>query len=280
MAERSHLLPFLAAALLAFGFVAPPAAADEPDPLLRAREAHAWLLEVRATRSALLQALAPMREEATNEARKAAHQALARGILERLAPLEAEAEKDLREAFAPLADGDLDLAVDERLVAEGLSLLAEEALDADPARAVHLWERLVALLPAVPEATHARNSWLPIALPATGDLDRARTRLLELADQADEGSRPGLLVAVGDVDAVAGAYDAARARYEEAAALIPADADRADPRGRLAPHLDLRRRLVGRPAPEVDGATWLGAPPRPLSSLRGSVVLLDYWATW
>ena len=39
---------------------------------------------------------------------------------------------------------------------------------------------------------------------------------------------------------------------------------------------------VGKPAPEIDGKTWLnhlGAAPS-LASLRGQAVLLEFWATW
>jgi hypothetical protein len=40
--------------------------------------------------------------------------------------------------------------------------------------------------------------------------------------------------------------------------------------------------VIGKPAPEIDGRTWLnhiGAPPS-LASLRGQAVLLEFWATW
>lgn len=38
---------------------------------------------------------------------------------------------------------------------------------------------------------------------------------------------------------------------------------------------------VGTPAPEIQAATWFNAPNAPsLASLRGEVVLLEFWATW
>ncbi len=38
--------------------------------------------------------------------------------------------------------------------------------------------------------------------------------------------------------------------------------------------------LVGKPAPALQVTEWIGSPPQPLASLRGKVVMLDYWATW
>ena len=40
-----------------------------------------------------------------------------------------------------------------------------------------------------------------------------------------------------------------------------------------------RDALVGQPAPELPGSIWLNAEPMTLASLRGKVVLLDFWAT-
>lgn len=39
------------------------------------------------------------------------------------------------------------------------------------------------------------------------------------------------------------------------------------------------KEMIGKPAPELTGAT-LDGKPMALSSLRGSPVLLDFWATW
>ena len=35
--------------------------------------------------------------------------------------------------------------------------------------------------------------------------------------------------------------------------------------------------LVGHPAPEIGGGPWLNSPPLALSTLRGRVVLVDFW---
>ena len=38
--------------------------------------------------------------------------------------------------------------------------------------------------------------------------------------------------------------------------------------------------LVGKPAPALSGAEWMGGNAMTLDSLKGKVVLLDFWATW
>jgi thiol-disulfide isomerase/thioredoxin len=50
-------------------------------------------------------------------------------------------------------------------------------------------------------------------------------------------------------------------------------------RARLQKNLNLLL-LLGKPAPPLAIAEYLGAKPRPLSALKGSVVLLFFWAHW
>jgi thiol-disulfide isomerase/thioredoxin len=40
------------------------------------------------------------------------------------------------------------------------------------------------------------------------------------------------------------------------------------------------KRLMGQPAPPFEIAAWVNGSPRPLDSLRGKVVILDFWAIW
>jgi len=37
--------------------------------------------------------------------------------------------------------------------------------------------------------------------------------------------------------------------------------------------------LLGRPAPEIAGSSWLNSPPLTLRALRGRVVLVDFWTS-
>jgi thiol-disulfide isomerase/thioredoxin len=50
--------------------------------------------------------------------------------------------------------------------------------------------------------------------------------------------------------------------------------------GEFRPRTVVPEQLVGRPAPPLGRAGWIGSPPLRLSGLRGKVVVLDFWATW
>lgn len=41
-----------------------------------------------------------------------------------------------------------------------------------------------------------------------------------------------------------------------------------------------RLKLVGQPAPEIEVKEWISGEPATLATLRGQVVLLEFWATW
>ena len=41
-----------------------------------------------------------------------------------------------------------------------------------------------------------------------------------------------------------------------------------------------RLKLLGRPAPEIEVKEWISGEPATLATLRGQVVLLEFWATW
>ena len=41
-----------------------------------------------------------------------------------------------------------------------------------------------------------------------------------------------------------------------------------------------RDALVGQPAPELPNSTWVNSEPLTLASLKGNVIVLDFWATW
>jgi thiol-disulfide isomerase/thioredoxin len=56
-------------------------------------------------------------------------------------------------------------------------------------------------------------------------------------------------------------------------------------RSAMSGYLQIRDRaaqltLLGKPGPEIDIGTWIVGEPVTLASLRGKVVLLEFWATW
>ena len=273
--------------LLPFLFLAPGLRAEEEpateDPRTRALDAWHWLQTVDAWRTAVLKQGRILREGATTPDLKERAQVATLDTLRVGSALREEAQEAFRTAFEATpfeAWPREELAEQTVIVRTGLDLAARHALETDPLAAIRWWDRLIETFPASSEALRARTTWLPIALLSQDDVALARDRLVGLHEGADEKWQPQLQVALGDEAALRGDYQVARALYEAALAAIPAEADRNDPRGRLRGHLALRLQLVGKSAPEIDGATWFGHEPVPLSALKGRVVLLDFQATW
>ncbi|MFQ5750279.1 MAG: TlpA family protein disulfide reductase, partial [Planctomycetota bacterium] len=82
---------------------------------------------------------------------------------------------------------------------------------------------------------------------------------------------------LGDMRALAGDARGAQKAYQAALDALPKNGNE---RAGLEPYLKLRQALIGRTAPEIKAATWVGAEARPLSTLKGHVVVVDFWATW
>ncbi|MBI2923317.1 MAG: hypothetical protein HYY18_19850 [Planctomycetes bacterium] len=194
-----------------------------------------------------------------------------------LAPL----QKTFRESFDKADWGAFDPKADAELLEEGLTSVAQEAVESDPKRALEAWELLLAKLPECSSARWVRSTWMPIGLLSAGDLEHAEKRLAALCDSGPDESKPDLKMAIGDARAMKGDYAGAQAAYAEGLKLIPEGADpMKDARGRAKGYLELRAKLIGQPAPEIDSKTWFGADAKPLSALKGRVVLLEFWATW
>jgi thiol-disulfide isomerase/thioredoxin len=172
-------------------------------------------------------------------------------------------------------------ASDEAALLEtGLSQSAQRALEHDPKAAVKAWELLLAKLPKCGSANYARSTWLPIALPSTGDLDGAIKRLGEILKDVPDDNKPDVQMAIGDTRALSGDYEGAQKEYAEALKLTPEKATNNTAAGRAKAYLEMRINLIGKIAPEIDTKDWLGAEAKKLSELKGSVVIVDFWATW
>jgi thiol-disulfide isomerase/thioredoxin len=259
---------------------APETPVELPEGHEKTLAAWSWLKTTGEYKTALLRQARILREGALDDEQRELAQTTMLDVLRYGSDLEKRAEAAFRDAFAASDQDAWDPDECGDLARKGLDLVARHALEEDPPAAVETWRRLIERFPESREALYAQTTWLPIALPSTGDLEDARARLREIHDVLEEKWQPQVLVAVGDVFALEGEYEKARAVWEEVKAAIPEEAGRSDPRGRLAGHLDLRLKLVGNPAPEIDGARWFGGEAQPLSKLRGRVVLLDFWATW
>ena len=269
--------------------LAPPLHAEEEPatetPCAAAAAAWAWLQAVDSWRTAVLQRGRILREAAATPDLEERAQVATLDTLRVGSKLRDEAEAAFRRAFEATpfeawSPDSTEHAEHAAIVRAGLDLAARHALEEDPAAAIRWWDRLIEAFPDSPDALRARTTWLPIALLSQDDAALARERLVRLHEEAEAEWQPELEVALGDEAALRGDYAVARALYAAARAAIPEDADRNDPRGRLRGHLELRLRLVGTPAPEIESETWFGREPAPLSSFRGRVVLLDFQATW
>lgn len=193
-----------------------------------------------------------------------------------------EAENAFREAFDESDWSKWEGEEHAELFKRGLGLSARYAIDHEPKHALAAWEKLIEKFPDSGEADYARTTWLPIALPAAGDYEHALKRLRELKDEVEEASRPGMRMAIGDVYAMQGEFEKARAEYQGALDDIAkvGEFEKYDRRLSVRRYCKLRVALIGKEAPEVDSKTWIGGEAKKLSDLHGQVVVLDYWATW
>ena len=169
---------------------------------------------------------------------------------------------------------------DEEMVVQGLLAVGHEAAEEDLELAVRAYETLVSRFPEHRSTGQVRSWDLPLAWVSTGRLDRALAKMDELVARASDTERLFLHIVQGDANAILGKLERARAHYQEVMDAVPEDADSRSVEARARRYADIRARLVGRKAPEIDFPVWLGGTPRSLSAHAGKVVMVDFWATW
>ncbi|KAA3611747.1 MAG: hypothetical protein DWQ01_06600 [Planctomycetota bacterium] len=169
---------------------------------------------------------------------------------------------------------------DEAFYQEGWSLLGRTGLQTNPGEAVEALELLIRHYPDSASARRVRARDLPKALFAHGDLALAESRLADLAASLEGPEALQLRLKMGDLMAMQGRFDAARALYRQVVSGLPEDLTRRDPNYRAKVYGDLRLKLVGQPAPEIDVPTWQGGEARALGEMKGQIVVIDFWATW
>jgi thiol-disulfide isomerase/thioredoxin len=162
----------------------------------------------------------------------------------------------------------------------GLMGLANKKREEAPAEAAALYEELLKYCGSSRTATAVRTHYLPAALAGTGDLDKAIKRCNELIADVDDQNKPNLLIRIGDYSAASGDLKAAVKAYEKGLSMCEGELERGDPRINAKRYLELRAKLTGKDAPNVDSKTWLGGEARSLADLKGNVVIIDFWATW
>jgi thiol-disulfide isomerase/thioredoxin len=167
-----------------------------------------------------------------------------------------------------------------KLLAAGLFGAGQETIESNPAAARRAFEALIEKVPSAPQASSVRTYYLPTAFAATGAVDDGIVFLRTGLPQAPEAEQPSIRIAIGDLLAMGGKVEDARAEYEAAWASIPETIEERDPRIRAKTDAELRLSLVGLEPPDVVSQTWIGDEPKALSDLRGKVVVVDFWATW
>ncbi|MCC6575679.1 MAG: redoxin domain-containing protein [Planctomycetes bacterium] len=187
-----------------------------------------------------------------------------------------------RDAFTKCDWTQWDAGKDADLLENGLTEAGQHLLGHDAKRAIEAFETLLKLLPKCESAPFVRSTWLPIALPSTGDFDAALKRCNELRKDVAADQLAAMDMAIGDIHAIKGDYAKAQEIYAAALASIPDDKelDKYDARRYARGYLKLRTKLIGKDAPEIDSKNWLGGEPNALSALKGNVVVVDFWATW
>ena len=241
--------------------VAKPDAEAKPaasDPL------HAAYEEIQVTQAAMRAAAATKIPEAMSAAQKSmrAAQAKFQGVF-------ATSDWD---AIDPVKDRDL--------LALGLQITANEALGkGDGKTALRACELFLAKLSDTPAAASVNSYMLPAACIATGDFDRAASIWEKVAAGDDARTKGRAAVSLGDLRSARGDAEGARAAWKIAADAVVSGAKN-DPAAGPKRDGEMRLALVGSPAPEIDSKTWLGGEPKALSAMKGSVVIVDFWATW
>ncbi len=109
-------------------------------------------------------------------------------------------------------------------------------------------------------------------------LDAALARGEALLERVTDGATAARMrLLAGDVRAALGKREEAIRGYAALLESLPAEDAASES---LRRGLELRLRLLGRTPPDIDAKTWEGGEPRPVSAMKGKVVLVDFWATW
>lgn len=249
-------------ALAAALFAAVALAQETPaDPQAAARAAFA---EVQTAMAAMAEARGAGPDYAKLKAAAEAHQA---------------ALEKFRVAFATSDWDRWDPGADRDLLLRGLSMSGIKALEAgDGQTAVRAFEMIAAKLP---DSAGQFAAVQASAYAAAGSFEKALALVEKSLGNAGEKRKPGVLVLLGDYKAAKADVAGAQKEWQAALDLIPAGIDpRIDPRSRAKADAEMRLALVGKEAPQINASTWIDGERKPLSALKGSVVLVDFWATW
>ncbi len=249
----------LSVSCLAFLAALPAQAADVQDG---ARATHAELLKVRTEMQEAMKGARGIKPDSDEGKQLSAKLADMRKQAE---PLQAKFEK----AFKAADWKAFDVTKDAKLLQDGLLPIAMDSHA--PKEAVAAGKHFLEAFGKEPMATSIRSNALPMAYLALGDVAEATKALEEGIASAEGGSKARMLLTLGDIIAASGDAAGAAKKYGEADAIGDENTKR---------YVTLRKELIGKPAPDIDSKTWFGGEAKPLSAMKGKVVLVDFWATW
>ncbi|MEZ6035908.1 MAG: TlpA disulfide reductase family protein [Planctomycetota bacterium] len=180
-----------------------------------------------------------------------------------------EPRKLFEHSFADADWGKFDATADRELLTAGLMGVAGNL--EHPDKAVAACRFYLKNYGDDRAADRVRTAMLPNALLANGLGDEARSIVEEGVAAATGVAKARLQLTLGDMHAACGDTEGAAKLYAEA----EGNAD-----DKTMGYVTLRKELIGKPAPDIRSTTWVGGEAKPLSELKGNVVLVDFWATW
>ncbi len=190
---------------------------------------------------------------------------------------------ELRKAFTDAFEKVTDFARyadSTEMLAYGLMSRANSLRRENPDEAMKFYELILKHCPKADEADTVRSYSIPEALEAKGDFEATLKRCRELLKETSDKYKPNLLQRIGDYSAALGDLKGAMKAYEDGLALCEGELASNDPRNNSKRYLEIRSKLTGKDAPNVDSKVWLDGEAKSLAAMKGNVVIIDFWATW
>lgn len=178
-------------------------------------------------------------------------------------------QEAFQQAFAAAEWTRLDVRADAGLLTDALPVLARD--HQHPQAAIDAARFFLANFAKDERVGTVLGTSLPMALLTIGDGSEAKALMQKALGTARGAAKTKLLLTLGDVEAADGDVEQATRCYQLAAAEADAKEKKA---------IAIRRELIGHPLPAIDSKLWFGAASRSLASMRGKVVLIDFWASW
>jgi thiol-disulfide isomerase/thioredoxin len=188
------------------------------------------------------------------------------------------AEREFRGAFEGGDWAAWDPATDAALMESGLLGILSGAVEkGDAATATKVGDLFQKKLPSATPTTGAVPYLVFRAVLQGESPEAALAREDALAASITDGRmRAQLRLLGGDIRAALGRTEDAIKTWTAVQASISGD-----PKAKaLEPGIAMRLNLIGQPAPDIASSVFEGGAPRSLASLKGKVVVVDFWATW